>query len=97
MNYSLNQQTLILSIKYTADSMLGPVYTVGSKTDLVPISEAVDSSDCSGLSSAHQRLSVTSPCDSAVGTEHGRASARPAALTQGQDPDICALVPTHLG
>lgn len=83
MNYSWNQQTLILSIQYIKDSMFGLVYTVGNKTDLVPIANAIDSPDCSGLTPVPQRLPTTNTCDSAMGTVHrGRANAN--ALNPGR-------------
>lgn len=76
MNYSLNQQTLILSIQYIKDSVFGLVYTAGNKTDLVPIANAIDSPDCSGLIPAPQRLPATNACHSARGTVHrGRVNA----------------------
>lgn len=76
MNYPLSQQTLILSIQYIKDSMFGLVYTAGNKTDLVPIANAIDSPDRSGLTPAPQRLPATNACDSARGTVHrGRANA----------------------
>lgn len=58
MNCSLNQHALILGAQHIPDSMLGTVYTVGNKSDLVPSTDALASPD-----PQRSRLHTRDRCD----------------------------------
>lgn len=100
MNCSLSQQTLILSIRYIKDSMFSLVYTVGNKTDLVPIANAVDSPDCSGLtpvpqtaqaSPLHPKLLRPHPCNKHLRLCHGHSTQSESKCPQRRQEEVNGL------